>query len=218
MFRMPVLEYKTLVRAVLAVALLVHFPASRASDDPRVLVETTIEHLRKEVSTNQETFKQNPAAAQEIVTRVVEPHLDMPRIARWVLGKHRRQASAQQQQEFVREFRELLFRVYSMQAPKYIDVKVDYLPVQTSDGGLKAVVPTRVIQSDGRIAKLSYRLHHKDGVWRLYDLAVDGISLLTTFRSAIESEIQRHGIDGVIAQIKDSNRGGGGDFLQKFEQ
>lgn len=177
-----------------------------SSVDPGGVVESTIEELRSAVTEQRDAIEDDPTITYELVDRILTPHLDSTRVARWVLGKHWRQASPEQRQQFIDEFRQLLLRSYAVQASDYTDVVVTYLPATFNDDSTRSMVSTRVAQDGKTPVRIDYRMHNKNGGWQVYDVRVEGISLVSTFRSGIQAEINQYGIDGLISHLREKNR------------
>ncbi len=139
------------------------------------------------------------------------PSVDLERVSRLVLGKHWQSASAAQRARFKREFGSQLMRTYAIGVIDYlmfsemVGSQVTYLtPIVNEDSGV-AIVPTKVGNSAIQ-ARVDYRLHRRDGTWKVYDVMVDGVSTVRTYRSSFIAEMSRHGIDRLIERIAAKNR------------
>lgn len=181
-------------------------PAATTPDGPKEVVEGTLEQLRAAVISRRAEIARDPLITHMVVDTIVTPHVDIEQVARMVLGKHWRGASEAQRQHFIEEFRQLLLRMYSVQVTEYTAVQIVYLPAQVASSGTEAVVPTRVSLPDRQPIPIDFRLHNRDGVWKMYDIVADGISLISTYRSTFSEEVNRNGIDGLIAHLVEKNR------------
>ena len=131
-------------------------------------------------------------------------------MSRLVLARNWRGATQQQRQRFVEEFRQLLVRTYGSSLSKYSGQEVRYPPMQSSGADDDRVtVQTEILQSGGPSIPLDYRLHRTDSGWKVYDVTVDGASLVLNYRSQFASEIARHGLDGLIQRLAERNSGAG---------
>jgi len=182
-----------------------------SANDPRELVERTTEALLAAFDRERDAIRADPTHAYGIVARILSPHVDYERITRLILGRHWRRASPQQRRRFTEAFRALQIRTYAMAALDYTDVGIRYLPTRRSRRADEARVRTEIIRQQGRPVAVDYRLHHEDGRWKVYDVLVEGVSLLVSFRASMGPRIDEVGIDGVIHQLSIRNRDAAGD-------
>lgn len=194
--------YPWFAALVLALPALLAGPAASAKTaNARQLVEQTIEELQAAVTAEQDTLKADPDKAIALVNRIVSPHIDIQRVGRWILGRYWRTATPEQRQAFIKAFRGMLMRTYATQIVNYADVQISYLPQRTDANGSRATVRTRVERAGAPLAEVDYRLYRKNGVWKVYDVIADGISIVSTFREAVGEDIQHYGLDKVIARM-----------------
>lgn len=179
--------------------------------DPRELVEWTTDALLAAFDRERDAIRADPTHAYGIVARILSPHVDYERITRLILGRHWHQASPQERRRFTEEFRALQIRTYAMAALDYTDVGIRYLPTRPSPRGDEARVRTQVLRQQGRPVAVDYRLHREEGRWKVYDVLVEGVSLLVSFRASMGPRIDEVGLDGVIHQLSIRNRGATGD-------
>ena len=127
------------------------------------------------------------------VNGVIVPHSDFNKIAPLVLGKHWNTASAEEQRRFKAEFQTLLVRAYSRAFVEYSDWTIQYLPLEMAADAEKVMVKTKVLQRSLQPVEVNYRMFLVDGAWKVYDIVIDGVSLVTNYRSSFAEEIQRRG-------------------------
>ena len=176
-----------------------------ATDTPDRLVRATTEALFTAIDDNRVAIDEDPARVYALVENIVMPHVDLPRISRWVLGKEWRRATPPQRERFMGEFRVLLVRSYATAVSQNTDVAITYLPVRLKRGGEDATVSTRIRTRSEQPLDITYRLYQAEAGWRLYDVVVAGVSLVATYRSTFRAEIKRVGIDGLIEQLAAKN-------------
>ncbi|MGQ0657116.1 MAG: MlaC/ttg2D family ABC transporter substrate-binding protein [Chromatiales bacterium] len=177
------------------------------SGDPQALVRAKIEELRAAVLRDEALIGSDPNQAIVLVDQIVSPHVDTARSGRLILGKHWRNATTTQRQQFIDNFRRLLLRTYAVHVSDYADAEIVYLPSsQASTDGNLAVVRTRVTRGGKPPANVDYRMYQTEDGWKVFDVVVNGISIVVTFRSAIDAEIQQYGIDGLIARLIAKNQ------------
>ena len=141
-----------------------------------------------------------------MVERLLLPHVDLERTSRLVLGKHWRRATPPQREAFIGQFRELLLRTYATALVEFADVDVDFLDTRYSKDRTGAIVRTRINLSDGRPpVGIDYRLGRSDADWKVFDVIVGGISLVTTYRTSFSQEVGRVGLDGLLRTLRERN-------------
>lgn len=184
------------------------------------VVRNTAETVLAEVGARKKELEANPSLIYPLVQRTVVPHFDFRSMARSAMGRFWRKASPRQQRLVVAEFQELLVRTYATALLGYTGQKVDYPPVRASSKSNKVMVPTRVNASGGPPIPINYRLKlNKDGEWMVYDVVIDGVSLVTNYRSSFARLIQQGaakskdrakrmqaGIDNLIQSLSDKNK------------
>lgn len=170
--------------------------------DPRVLVDTTIETLRAQVNEEQARIKHDPVYAMDVVADAIEPHMDVKLAGRLVLGRHWLGASEAQRAGFVDGLRRLLLRVFALHISDYTDAEVTYSPtVFSGKAGQRAQVRTQVARPGSPAVPVDYRLHRVGGAWKVYDVAIFGVSIVRTYHLTIDADVRARGLDGVIEQI-----------------
>jgi phospholipid transport system substrate-binding protein len=130
-------------------------------------------------------------------------------MSRLVLGKYWRKATPEQREAFVREFRELLIRTYATALLNYSGQDIVYLPVRVGKDVRKVTVNTQVRATGAPAIPVDYRLWLSDNGWKVYDVSIDNISLVSNYRSSFASQIRRYKLDGLIAKLQKLNQRGG---------
>lgn len=172
---------------------------------PDALVKDTTEEVLSILEERQSEIEQDQTLVFEIVREVVLPHFDFPLISRFVLGRHWRQATPQQRERFMEEFRTLLIRTYGTSLAEYSGQQVEYLPMQADPESGRVVVRTEINQAQGPSIPISYRLHRTDEGWKVFDVIVEGASYVQTYRSEYGSLIASGGLDALIKQLAEKN-------------
>jgi len=172
--------------------------AFAGSDDPKVVVETAvngvINALKSRSDQNTITLEDRAAIRQS-----VEGYFDFREMAKRSLGKPWRNMDETQRTEFVDTFRELLERSYGNRLSEYHDQTVEFGEVKTK--GRIAIVNSEVIDAEKK-TPVRYKLVHKKNGWRVYDIKVEGISMVSTFRSDFKQAVSQKGIDGFLGDLK----------------
>jgi phospholipid transport system substrate-binding protein len=138
------------------------------------------------------SFTQNFAQVNQFVNGVIDPHTDFAKIAPLVLGKHWKTATTEEQQRFTHEFQTLLIRIYSRAFVEYNDWSIHFIPVEMPNTATKVIVKTEVLQPGQNPVDVDYRMYLSKGEWKVYDIMIAGVSLVTNYRSTFDNEIQQN--------------------------
>ncbi len=196
---------KRLLRFGLVVILSV--AAQAAGSKPDALVKSTTDEVLSELKANREMLVNDHQRLYAMVDRIVLPHFDFERMSRLVLGKHWRSATAGQRTRFVEEFKNLLVRTYATALFEYTDQRILYKPFRMKEGDERTVVKTEIELRDAPNVPLNYSLQkNKDDTWKVFDINIDGISLVTNYRLAYGQAIQSKGLDALIDSLGERNQ------------
>jgi phospholipid transport system substrate-binding protein len=187
-------------------ALLMLSNSALAIQSPQDLVQETTDKITTTLRAEQDKIKANPQRLYEIVDEVVLPHFDFERMSSWVLGKYWRTANKDEKQAFTNEFRTLLVRTYAKALNDNYDRPIDMLPMRYKEGSDKAVVRTEVQQDGGFPIPIDYKMHRKGEAWKVYDVSVDGISLVANYRTSFAQEIRKDGLPKLIDSLAERNK------------
>ena len=175
-------------------------------DDALGLVRTTTQLVLSEVKADEAAIQSDPVHAYRIVEKHVSPHVDLERSSRWVLGKHWRRASDAQKLRFIAEFRMLLLNTYASALAANPSVTIEYLPLKESRRKGVAIVRTRIPQQTGRPISVHYRMYNGKTGWKLFDVSIEGVSMVSTYRSSFSQLVKDRGLDGLIDDLATKNR------------
>ncbi len=148
----------------------------------------------------------NQKKVSDLIEAKILPHFDFTRMTRLALGRNWAQASEAQKETLTQEFRTLLVRTYSTSLSQYRNQTIEVKPAKIAAQDQEAVVKTLVNQPGGQPIPIDYGVEKTDKGWKVYDVVVDGVSLVTTYRSSFNDQIQKAGIDGLIKTLADRNR------------
>lgn len=174
-------------------------------ESPVVLLERTSQQVIKILRDDHELLKEDPDRVYKIVDDYILPHLDDVTMAKLALGKNWRNATNEQKLQFVDEFRNLLVRTYSKSLIEFKDQEIKYFPVDLAADTQKTSVKAEVIQPGGPPIPMAYRMRIKNNAWKVYDIQIDGISLVTSYRGTFTQEIRKSGIEGLLKYLRDQN-------------
>jgi len=178
-------------------------PVAPAIESPVALLERTSQQVIKILREDQELLRAEPDRVYKIVDEYILPHLDQVTMAKLALGKNWKKASREQKLAFVKAFRDLLVRTYSKSLVEFKDQEIRYFPVHLAPDTNRISVKAEVIQPGGPSIPLAYRMRIKDNAWKVYDIKIDGISLVTSYRGTFTQEIRKSGIDGLLEYMRD---------------
>ncbi|MDX1529758.1 MAG: ABC transporter substrate-binding protein [Gammaproteobacteria bacterium] len=179
--------------------------AANTASPPEALVRETTDKVLEVLKKEREVINKDPARIFGIVDEFIIPHLDFELMSQRVLGKFWHRASGEQQSKFVREFQTLLVHTYAAALREYSDQRVEFLASRTGDGG-QVTVRTQVVQSGGPPIPINYEMHKPNGGWKVYDISIDGVSLVINYRSTFASEIRSNGLDALIDRLVEHNQ------------
>ena len=177
-----------------------------AEEAPDVLVQRVTEEVLDIVRKDKDIQNGHTQKVMELVDKKVLPNFNFTRMTALALGKEWRKASPQQQQQLTGEFRTLLVRTYSNALTSYKNQKIIYKPFKMAPADVDVLVRTEVQQPGSKPVQLDYSLEKADGGWKVYDVVVAGISLVTNYRDQFNQEVRNGGIDGLIAAIAAKNK------------
>ena len=146
-------------------------------------------------------LRSDPSFVYRLADDILVPHVDFSRVSSLVLGKHWRRASPEQQQAFSHQFKRLLVRTYSTAFKEFKRWEIRFLPTHREAGAQQTAVRTQLVLPQLAPVEVLYQMHRKAGQWMAYDVKIDGISLVTNYRSSFNREVRRVGMDGLIEKI-----------------
>ena len=181
-----------------------------AQSSPVPMLENTASQIIATLKQNKPSLKQNHHIIYQAVERYLLPNVDVNGMARSVLGRQAWiKASAADKQEFTRVFTQLIIRTYANPLAEYTDETVKFLPLRGATDGRFMRVNSVIVRSNGQNIPLSYSLVSKNNNWKVYDLSVEGVSLLQSFRSQFGQILQNATMQDLIAQMrKNSSKAG----------
>jgi phospholipid transport system substrate-binding protein len=180
--------------------------AALAQNTPDVLIRQVSEEVLEIVRKDKDIQSGNTAKAISLVDAKVIPHFNFQHMTALAVGKDWRKASPQQQQQLTAEFKTLLVRTYSNALTSYRDQKIVYKPFRMNAGDTDALVRSEVQQAGHKPVQIDYNLEKLDSGWKVYDVSVAGISLITNYREQFAQEVRNGGIDGLINSIATKNK------------
>jgi phospholipid transport system substrate-binding protein len=184
------------------------FAASVLAADiaPDVLVKDVSNEVLDIVRKDKDIQSGNTKKTLDLVEAKVLPHFNFQRMTQLALGREGRQATPDQFKVLVQEFHTLLVRTYSKALTEYRNQEIIFKPFKMSPTDTDVRVRTEIKQSGGKPVSLDYYLEKNAVGWKVYDMEVGGVSLVTNYRSSFAQEIQKGGIDGLIRNLLVKNK------------
>ncbi len=177
-----------------------------AAIGPQQLVQQTSQAMLEKLKQEKELLKAEPGRIYSLVDKIVVPHFDFEYMSQMVLAKYWRKASAAQRQAFTLEFRQLLVRTYATSLKEYADQELIYLPFREGKKKDQAMVRTEIEQAGGFPIPIDYRLRQNSRDWKVFDVVIDGVSLVTNYRTSFAKEIRAGGLDSLIDTLAKRNQ------------
>ena len=197
------------IRSLLGVALLALCSAALAEVAPDVLVKTTADDVLEIVKKDKDIQAGDQKKIFALAEEKILPNFNFERVCRLVLGKYWTTATKEQKAVFQREFRSLLLRTYASALSKYRNQTIEYAPLRAEPGAKRVTVKTQVLQPGGQPIGIDYSLEKTNEHWKVYDIVIEGVSLVTNYRSQFSEEIRQSSLDGLIQKLIDKNKQAG---------
>jgi phospholipid transport system substrate-binding protein len=180
---------------------------SIAEDGPLELVQRTADDVLSVLKSDQ-SIQEDKEKIYQLAEEKILPNFDLDRISMLVLGKAWRKINEDQQQKFKVEFKTMLLRTYAVALGKYKDQEIDFKPLRMEPTDKKVTVKSQIIQDEAQPISVDYTLAKKDNAWKVFDIVIEGVSLVTNYRSQFASEIKNNGIDSLISKLVEKNNKG----------
>ena len=173
---------------------------------PDVLVRTVTEDVISVIKQDREIQAGNAKKTIALVEERVLPHFNFTRMTALAMGANWRKATPEQQKVVVTEFRTLLVRTYSSALSAYRNQIIEVMPLRAKPGDSDVVVRSMVKQSGADPVTIDYAMEKTPDGWKVYDVAIGGVSLVTTYRDTFANEVRAGGVDGLIQALAEKNR------------
>ncbi len=181
---------------------------------PDQILNNATDELLLVINRDRKKIQESPDYILEVVKKYLIPHVDFVSAARWVLGKHERGASKKEKIQFILEFRTLMIRFYATALREYLvenetEITKDmirYFPVKLKPDAKEVIVRSEIVPTSGKKVPVHFHMHIKKGKWKVFDVSVDGVSVVTTYRTSFSSQIRKKGLTAVIASLKKRNK------------
>ncbi|HEY2337730.1 MAG TPA: ABC transporter substrate-binding protein [Burkholderiales bacterium] len=168
---------------------------------PEELVKKVTAEILDAVKSDKELASGNREKALKLAEEKVLPHVDFEEATRLAVGRPWNQASAEQKKQLVEQFRRMLVRTYSSAISTYQGQTMKVLPVRMKPGDTDATVRNQYTRPGAKPVQIDYSMHKTDSGWKIYDIVVEGVSLVLTYRSEFDAVVKQEGVDGLIKRM-----------------
>lgn len=180
--------------------------AALAQESPDALIQKVTDEVLTIVRQDKDIQNGNTKKAIELVEVKVLPHFNFQRMTALAMGRDWKKATDEQQEKLSQEFKTLLVRTYSNALTGYKDQTIRYKPTKMQSGDTEVVVKTEVVQPGGRPIQLDYSVEKQNEGWKVFDVVVAGVSLVTNYRETFNQEVRANGVDGLLQMLVNKNK------------
>ena len=201
-------RFLSLFRSMFTLGLVLGAGVALAQEAPDALVKRVSQDVMATIKADPKIQAGDQARIKEVIETKLLPNFDFERITALAMGRNWRQASPEQQKQLVDQFRTLLVRTYSGALSQYRDQTIDFKPLRADANATDVNVRTEVVRPGQQPVQIDYGLAKGANGWKVYDVIVGGVSLVTNYRDEFNEQIKNGGIDGLIASLQKKNAGG----------
>jgi phospholipid transport system substrate-binding protein len=180
---------------------------AQAQEAPDAMVKRVSQDMLATIKTDPLIQAGNEARIREVFEVKLIPHFDFMRMTALAMGKNWRSATPEQQKRLADEFKTLLVRTYSSALTKYRDETIDYKPLRMTPTDTDVTVRTVVMKAGGQPIQIDYSLTKASDGWKVFDVVISGVSLVTNYRDEFNEQMKNGGVDGLIKTLSDRNKG-----------
>ena len=195
---------------ILFAGLMAVFTLSATADviPPDVLAKNTTNDVLRIVKQDKDIKGGNNKKILDLVEKVILPNFDFRQMTQLAVGKNWGKATPEQQETLVSEFRTMLVRTYSASLSSVADYRVEFKPFKAGPAETDVTVNTEVSKPGAPPIPIDYRMEKKDAGWKVYDVLVDNVSMVTVYRNSFNSEVRKGGVEGLLAALSKRNQPG----------
>lgn len=197
---------KSLMQSLLGLALMGLMSSAMAEIGPDALVKKTTDEVLEIVKKDKDIQAGDQKKVFALAEEKILPNFDFDRVCRLVLGKNWATATKEQQAAFQSEFRSLLLRTYATALSKYRNQTIEFKPLRMQPNDTEATVKTQILQPGGQPIGIDYTLEKIPEGWKVYDIVIEGVSLVTNYRGQFSNEVRQSGMDGLIQKLAEKNK------------
>ena len=182
--------------------------SAAAGPGPTEVVQTAAQGMLGDLDKDRDTYRRDPAKVANLVDKYLLPHFDTEFSARLVLGQHWRTATPEQRKHFIDAFYHSLLNNYGNALADFTSDRLKIFPTKVDPDASRATVRTEVKRSNGDRVAVNYYLHKTPEGWKAWDVVIDGISYVNSYREDFGAQIDAQGIDSVIKRLESGEKPG----------
>ncbi len=180
-----------------------------AAEDPVEMLKQVTGSVMQSLKDHQENIKQNPNKLYELVDHLILPHVDFVEMARWVVGRNAwKEASPEVQKAFVSQFRTMVVRSYARSLLGYTDQEVEFLPLREPVKNQQRIQVSSLIKDGSQSTQMNYYLLKEADGWRVYDIIIEGVSLVQGYRAQFADDVRIGGVAQAVETMRKHNQEG----------
>lgn len=192
--------------SLLVLFLLSFAPAFAQEESPDAMIKKVTEDVLTIVRQDKDIQSGNTKKAIELVEAKVLPNFNFQRMTALAMGRDWNKATPEQKKQLSEEFTTLLVRTYSNALTSYRNQTVRYKPTRMQGGDTDVLVRTEIVQPGNKPIQLDYSLEKQGDAWKVYDVVVAGVSLVTNYRETFAQEVRANGVDGLLQMLANKNK------------
>jgi phospholipid transport system substrate-binding protein len=177
-----------------------------AAEQPSQVVDSAANGLLKALNADRQAYRNNPAKVQALVDQYILPHVDTQFAAQLVLGKYWRTATPQERERFVNAFYHSMLNNYGKAIVEFTSNTLKVYPTRMNPGDQNATVRTQMMRSNGGPVSVNYYMHMTPQGWKAWDVVIDGVSYIMSYRQDFQPQIAQRGLDAVINSLEHGER------------
>lgn len=197
------------IQFLLSFTLLAFAAGAYAEIAPDALVRSTAEEVLEIVKKDKDIQAGDQKKIFALAEEKILPNFNFDRVSQLVLGKSWTKATKEQQEAFQKEFRSLMLRTYATALSKYRNQTIEYKPLRAQPADKEVTVKTLILQPGGQPVAVDYTLEKSGESWKVFDIVIEGVSLVTNYRGQFSTEVRQSGLDGLIQKLVEKNKQAG---------
>ena len=177
-------------------------------EDPVKMLQSVTNNVLNQLRAHRDEFRFNPKQIYSVIDRTIMPHVDFTEMARWVVGRNAwAKADSNTQQTFVKEFSTMVVNSYGRALLEYNDQKIEFLPLRGSAEGKDRIQVSSYLKDNGKSIRMDYRLIRQGNTWRVYDIIIEGVSLMQGYRAQFAEDVRHSGVAGAVMRMREHSTG-----------
>jgi len=178
-------------------------------ENPVDMLESVTNRVLAELKNHQAMIKANPNKIYDVVNFIILPHVDFVEMAKWIVGRNAwKAADTATQKAFVQAFKTMIVRTYARSLLEYTDQTIEFLPLREALDTQQRIQVSSVIEDNGQTTHIDYYVLRESGDWKIYDIVIEGVSLVQGYRSQFADDVRQGGVASVLEAIRRHNQEG----------